>query len=152
MISTISANSFGSLFSNFGFRRLERSLTHNIFVRNSFIPSFAVLRLQPNTSSATRGLLSRSDMITSPIAERLPGQGIISTNRPINSITCGVIPFRTTVDVFMIMSPFCDVQRHYKRYISKLQLPNGSLKKTCSHSQFSTWCLIRFLFLLPSSH
>ena len=29
---------------------------------------------------------------------------------------------------------------------------SGSLKKTCSHSQFSILCLYRFLLILPSSH
>lgn len=40
------------------------------------------------------------------VYDRMPHMGIISTNRPIKSAICGLTPFRTTVGVFIIESPF----------------------------------------------
>ncbi|CAN5237747.1 hypothetical protein BH10PSE16_BH10PSE16_37860 [soil metagenome] len=49
------------------------------------MPTSTAHRLQPNTLSATRGLPSSSEAVTSPIAWRRSGQGIDSTRREINS-------------------------------------------------------------------
>jgi hypothetical protein len=65
-----------------------------------------VARPHPNTSSATRGLLSNSLFITSAIACQRSGQGVRPTREQTISTTSGVIPFFSTVDIFMTFYSF----------------------------------------------
>ncbi|WP_456238221.1 recombinase family protein [Methylicorpusculum oleiharenae] len=88
------------------------------------MPNSTAFRFQPNTSSATRGLLSSNVIVTSPMARRRSGHAVKSIRRPIKFTIFVEIPLRAKVDGFIRDNSICAESSYYKRDFNIYLIPN----------------------------